>query len=411
MTRQVKVIKIPLSPQYKNRDRPKAFPRMPRLYLELFENKAKIKPDLVNKEYVPPAYNLEVVNDKPSSPPVRENYSAHSSPAASPPSQPPLSLQRSGFREQFRQQFEQAKNREINRLKEKAVEAYKSNKTEVKEKESISSSESSHSSPESPESRSSSASSSNELSGRLKELLQSDSDHGSPDSDKYESYQKDRHSRGGNVPPSLAELEQQGHVTMRKELRDLGQSNMSEQEEEDAKRELLFKFELLKKSYKSANIPEFSIHSDYNTMKRTYEMTLKTLTLDSSVESYKTYLIGGFMITEFILGNWLGFDMQGFTQQQIISMASYEKLLIELGEKSYVPTGSKWPVELRLVFLIIINAALFIVSKMIMKKTGANVINMINSMNSASTSVPTQAMPKRKMKGPDIDLNDIPEAS
>ena len=115
---------------------------------------------------------------------------------------------------------------------------------------------------------------------------------------------------------------------------------------------------------------------------------------------------------EFVFGNFLGFDMQGFTQQQILSMNSYEKLLIELGEKSYVPTGSKWPIELRLLFMIIMNAAFFVVSKMIMKKTGANLMGMINSMhttsqNSAPSAVPPR--PKRKMRGPNIDLGDIPD--
>jgi hypothetical protein len=86
-------------------------------------------------------------------------------------------------------------------------------------------------------------------------------------------------------------------------------------------------------------------------------------------------------------------------------MNQYEKLLIELGEKSYVPTGSKWPVEVRLLFMIIINAGVFVVSKMILKKTGANLLGMMNSMN-----VPTQSQqPKKKMKGPNIDLNNIPE--
>ena len=97
--------------------------------------------------------------------------------------------------------------------------------------------------------------------------------------------------------------------------------------------------------------------------------------------------------------------MQGFTQQQILSMNQYEKLLIELGEKSYVPTGSKWPVELRLLFMIIINAGVFIVSKMILKKTGANLMGMMNSLN---VPKPVQQV-KRKMRGPNIDLNNLPE--
>jgi hypothetical protein len=139
-------------------------------------------------------------------------------------------------------------------------------------------------------------------------------------------------------------------------------------------------------------------------MEKSYQDSVRRLSLNDKVENYKTYLIGGFMLVEFVFGNFLGFDMQGFTQQQIISMNQYEKLLIELGEKSYVPSGKKWPVELRLLFMIIMNAAFWIVSKMILKKTGANLMNMINGMNRSSTP----PVRKRKMRGPNIDLEDLP---
>ena len=130
------------------------------------------------------------------------------------------------------------------------------------------------------------------------------------------------------------------------------------------------------------------------------------------MDQYKTYLIYGVMGCEVIFGNFLGFDMEGFTQQQIVSMNSYEKLLIELGEKSYTPTGSKWPVEIRLLFLIMMNAAFFVVSKMIMKKTGANIMGMMSSMNMAKGPSSSEGPPparRRKMRGPDIDLSDLPE--
>ena len=167
----------------------------------------------------------------------------------------------------------------------------------------------------------------------------------------------------------------------------------------------MFKIDLLKKSYPGAHIPEFSIYTDYNSMKKTYDTTVRKLSLDSTVDNYKTYLIGGFMAFEFMLGNFLKLDMQGFTQQQIINMTSYDKLLIELGEKSYVPTGSKWPVEIRLLGLVVINAAVFVVSKMIMKKTGANLLGMINNMNITQAPVTK----KKKMSGPNINLDEIPE--
>ena len=208
------------------------------------------------------------------------------------------------------------------------------------------------------------------------------------------------------TPPTLAELAARGTYQNKKELRDINQYTMNEQEEEDLKRELMFKFDILRKQYPGATIPEFSIHSDYSSMKKTYDSTIRRVTLDSTVEQWKSWLVGGFMACELIFGKFLGFDMEGFSQQQMISMHSYERLLIELGEKQYVPSGSNWPVELRLLFMIIMNAAFFIFSKMIMKKTGVHLMGMVNNMNKMPTGASSK--PKRRMRGPDINIDDIP---
>jgi hypothetical protein len=113
------------------------------------------------------------------------------------------------------------------------------------------------------------------------------------------------------------------------------------------------------------------------------------------------------MLLEFILGFWMKFDMSGFTQQQILNMNQYERLLIELGEKSYVPGGSQWPVEIRLLGLIVMNAIIFIISKMILKKTGSNLVGLMNSVNTVMGT--SNQKPKRRMRGPNVDLDAIPE--
>jgi len=217
-----------------------------------------------------------------------------------------------------------------------------------------------------------------------------------------------------SMPPKLSELEEKGEINTRKTIPNLDRIYHTEDEEDELKRELLFKFELLRKSYKMNDIPDFNIHSDLKQMSRSYESTLRRVSLDSCVENYKQLLIGAFMVLEFILGYLFKFDMQGFTQQQIVNMTQYERLLIELGENSYVPGGSQWPVEVRLLIMVLGNAAIFIIAKMIMKKTGSNLMGMMNSFSHSSSSGGGGGgggsnQSKRKMRGPSINPDDIPD--
>ena len=205
------------------------------------------------------------------------------------------------------------------------------------------------------------------------------------------------------LPPTLQELK----IDLKPSVQDQSKESASSMELENEKRELLFKFTLLKKKYKNptVTIPEFTVKSDITKMKHTYETTIKHLTLDSSVDKYKKYLIAGFMGVEYILGKFLKLDMSGFTQQQVLSMDSYETLLLELGEKSYIPTSSQMSVEMRLMMMILINAAFFIGGKLIMKKTGSDIVNMMSGFKNNTKNKPTQS--KRKMNGPKMDIDDI----
>jgi len=406
---ELQVVKVPLKGSILSK--PQVFPRMPRLYLELIENKEKIKQDLIDTEYIPP--NVEQNNVEQNNV-AQNNVEKYKSPT------PSQSSSNKKFQNRLDMLLSDDNNSDISSDDNKSDISSDDTKSDnsTNKSPSVASTVTDLSIEEKEDSDKDKDK--DDLSERLKALLDDDSESErsvpinkkSKSADKYSKHRdKNGHSiptNNINVPPTLAELEANGGYVPRKELRDINQTNpQQEQQEEDVKRELLFKFDLLRKSYPGSSIPEYSIHTDLSTLEKSYNDSVRRLSLDSTVENYKTYLVYGFMGCEFIFGNFLGFDMQGFTQQQIISMHSYEKLLIEIGEKSYVPKGSNWPVELRLLFMIIMNAAFFVISKMMMKKTGANLMGMINNMSTPKQQAPTG--PKRKMRGPDIDLSDLPD--
>jgi hypothetical protein len=353
---QIKVVKIPRDTVPTSR--PQTFPRMPRLYLELIENKAKIKQDMINKEYV---------HD------VSKNITRESPESVSDRSPPSL----------------------INNEEDEEDDEEDDDEPEIKE-------------PivSSPENRSVS---STDLSKRLTDMFGESDDEDEPKviKKKKDKYSKQRDDKGHSISkntnaPSFAELAAAGSYVPRTELRDV---TSSEKQDEDSKRELLFKFEILRKSYPRASIPVYSVHTEYQTMLNSYEDSVRRLSLDSSVDSYKQYLIYAFMLIEFVLGKFFKLEMDGFTQHQIVSMSSYEKLLIELGEKSYVPDGSAYSVEVRLAGIVLLNTAVFIGGKMLLAKTGVNISNMMKGFTGGAPS--TDEAPKRKMKGPDLDVDDL----
>ena len=513
--KQIKVVKLYLSDKDKPIDYPQNFPRMPRLYLELLENKAKIKQDLINKEYIPSSNNsnnnnnahvIEIRDDSPNKRDMDKGRDKHekyrdiddekydkggNDRDRDDEKDNRNDKRRDKHRDKDRLEIldsdlhsgdEIKENRDDKHDKYDKRDKYdslndKHDKYDIKDsreytddkddkynthhdKRDKRDEEDKKDKGDKDDKRD--RNERDELSERLKDLLNDseaissgraddsmddmkksldrsrddkrDNKHERRDKDDkysrqrehttYKSMHRSSHyiphtpqedtvgGGGGNVrnAPTLAELQNSGQLQQQTHLRDINQPNFSEQDVEDKKRELLFRFDMLKKANPNAAIPDYSIHSDHNTMQKSYDDHVRRISLDSSVDSYKKYLIGGFMITEFIFGNFLGLDMQGFTQQQILSMNSYDKLLIELGEKSYMPKAKSWPVEVRLLFLVMINAAFFLVGKMIMKKTGANLMGMINNMNSSGMSGNVNTQPKRRMRPPKTNIDDIPDA-
>ncbi len=196
--------------------------------------------------------------------------------------------------------------------------------------------------------------------------------------------------------------------------KDLTSIPRNEEKESQTKRELLFKFKTLRKHYPDVQIPEFSEYSDYQTMQKEYEMLVRQIRVDSNVENYKKYLIIGFGLVEFVLSKFLKFgEIEGFTQQQIFGMNQYEKLLVELGEKHQVEPSKQWGPELRLIGMIAMNAVIFVGTKMLFKAgSGADILGMISNQAPASKPATTSKQPSSQssstMRGPDTsDIDNL----
>jgi len=316
------ITKVPLAADI-NYFPPKRFHRMPILYLEMLENKAHVKKELINKSYNPPSF----INGEPNinSDDIRENI-------------------REDVRENIR---ENIREDVCDDIREDVREDVREEQPRVIEPEASG------------------------LEAQLNSLLGETIEH------------------EDELPPTFEELKKKKKIKVSDEYR------YAEEDEETQKERnaVYFKYEVLRRMHPNAHIPEFTMYSDPKLMGQKYELLTKKLSLESSVDNWKRYMIIFVMGCEVVLGK-MKFDMEGFAQQQIMSMSTYDQLLVEMAEKSYVPTGqSKWPAEIRLLMMLTMNIVLFVVSRMIFKTTGTNLLGTINELS------PQQ--PERKMKEPE----------
>jgi len=308
----------------------KKFSRMPILYLEMIENKSKVRKEFLNKQYVPiPSTGTNTTTSPPEGTMPRDGgpkgtvqRSDHSE---NDPSADPIDLLEDETRRELRDEEDVSKESKIE--------------------------------------------------DQLNSLLGED-------------VEEDKEAR----PPTLEELQQKKKIKLNREYRYADEDDEETQKERNA---VYFKYEVLRRMHPNAHIPEFTMYSDPKIMGQKYELLTKKLSLDSSVDNWKRYMIIFVMGCEVVLGK-MKFDMEGFAQQQIMSMSTYDQLLVEMAEKSYVPTGqSKWSPEIRLFMMLTMNIVLFVVSRMIFKSTGANLLGTINDLSSP------QQPSDRKMKEPE----------
>lgn len=434
-----KVIKAP-SKTKTNIDYEQRFPQLPTLYLELIENRLKVKPEKLGKDYIPEeAQDVDIIKVS-SEPHVVSSKNVNAKPN-------PIS---SFMTDRSRGDRSSLSASSVSSLSDNSedIDVVLSDSDASCIDVPVYSSDDDKNSIDSTHSTASTIISTytqdNALSNHLTNILERDKSKKSRQtdqsrlkpskqrrSDDFDGFKQPRHKFEDDIKQSPEPHTERNDFSEQPRLSQLQQTSSgpaninTDEEDEDLKREYLFKFELLKKQFKDRDsgisIPEFSIHTDLKTMQKSYESVLKHLSLDSTVEDYKKYLIGFFIFIEFLFGKVFKFDMEGFTKQQILSMNSYERLLLELGEKSYVPGESKWPVEMRLIGLVVINTAVFLFMKFAASKASGGFLGLLNMFSQHTNKAKSYSAPqsggnsgqddvkKRKMKGPNINFDDIPD--
>jgi hypothetical protein len=184
------------------------------------------------------------------------------------------------------------------------------------------------------------------------------------------------------------------------------------------------KIKILKKQFPERNIPEINEYTDLNTVKKIYNDEKWDIDIDQNHENYRLYLMITWFGMEAATTQWFNMNMEGLTKYHIQRMSRYDKLLIELGEKSHSRFGENLPVEIKLIGLILFETLLFYISKQAETKGGPSIANLLSLLNGGGINQATQQATqqgnntsedqttrKSKIKGPSISAEEIRKMS
>lgn len=154
-----------------------------------------------------------------------------------------------------------------------------------------------------------------------------------------------------------------------------------ESREKKEKIDLLADLNTVRTKYHHIHIPDFDEFTDLDTLKIYHTRVLNRIKLDANVVFLKKLLAGLILVTEIICVNFLNIDIQGVTEHQTENINVYEDLLYELGEKKNVNITRNWPVEIRLLGMVIMNCAAFWIQKKVANGDLSSFMNILKSFS------------------------------
>ncbi len=178
---------------------------------------------------------------------------------------------------------------------------------------------------------------------------------------------------------------------------------MTNDEKQFMRNQFTVKFEILRNSNPNLSISNPPDSYTLDQIHDLYEHYVKQIIVSMNTEQYKVYLVLFFLGTEVFVIKVLGLDFSGYTLSRMKCINKYEKLLTELGEQYYLQGGSNWPIEARLLIMILGDAIIFLLIKYLTKY-----IDM-PELSDALQGLINTFMDKAAISQPTLDQNGIPQ--
>lgn len=154
-----------------------------------------------------------------------------------------------------------------------------------------------------------------------------------------------------------------------------GEDDLTEQEERIL---LITRLKVLKRGWPDLEVPRNIPEISTRVLRKVYQRAKRRVDAENHAGGFRKWLIGGLVFVEVIAVRLLGLtDMKGFTVNQLMAMNTYQNHLLELAEKYGGDGSSFFPVELRLIFVILVNAVIFFVLKMVLGEAGGDLSRTI----------------------------------
>ena len=119
------------------------------------------------------------------------------------------------------------------------------------------------------------------------------------------------------------------------------------------------KLGLLRQTYPDIAIPDFREDVELETIHIHYYRYLSLVKNKSTANQYKLILVMFWMVVEYCGTQWFGLKLSGFTVNQMKSMALYEELLDDLGERGGFGLGEGHSPYTKIIFLAGVQCFLF----------------------------------------------------